>query len=94
VTIPARPQCFTIAAKTVGPAWKAAGSRTQGPRAIALNAGNEIAQPNREQTVTSGSAGFRDLMARKHGLHMGVDVALGPDEPIFYVGFGSAWLRH
>ena len=46
-----------------------------------------------EKTVTTGGVGFRYLLARKHGLHMGLDVAQGPDEPIFYVVFGNAWLR-
>jgi len=50
-------------------------------------------QSDRQETVTAGGAGFRYLMARKHGLHMGVDVAAGPDEPILYVIFGSAWMR-
>jgi hypothetical protein len=26
-------------------------------------------------------------------LHMGIDVAIGPDDPVFYVVFGNAWLR-
>jgi hypothetical protein len=49
----------------------------------------------RESTeqVYAGGAGFRYLLARKHGLHMGLDVAVGPDDPIFYVVFGNAWLR-
>lgn len=46
-----------------------------------------------ENRVTSGGAGFRYLLARKYGLHMGLDLAVGPDEPILYVVFGSAWLR-
>jgi hypothetical protein len=54
---------------------------------------SEITRNNREQTVTAGGAGFRYLLARKCGLHMGVDVAVGPDEPIFYVVFGNAWVR-
>jgi len=29
----------------------------------------------------------------KHGLHMGTDVARGPDQIVFYVAFGNAWLR-
>jgi hypothetical protein len=32
-------------------------------------------------------------MAHKHGLDMESDVTAGPDEPIIYVVFGSAWLR-
>jgi hypothetical protein len=37
--------------------------------------------------------GFVPLTARKHGLHMGIDVAVGPDDPIVHVVFGNAWLR-
>ena len=46
-----------------------------------------------QATVTSGGAGFRYLVARKHRLHVGLDFAVGPDEPNFYVVFGSGWLR-
>jgi outer membrane protein assembly factor BamA len=45
------------------------------------------------QTVLTGGTGFRYELARKYGLHVGVDVAFGPDEPIVYVQFGSAWMR-
>ena len=48
---------------------------------------------DREESVVAGGAGFRYMLARKHGLHMGIDVAWGPENPIFYVVFGSAWLR-
>jgi Omp85 superfamily domain len=44
-------------------------------------------------TVTAGGAGFRYELARKYGIHMGVDVAFGPDGPAFYVQWGSAWIR-
>jgi hypothetical protein len=54
---------------------------------------SDIGERARERTVTAGGAGFRYLIAREHGLHMGLDVAAGPDEPIIYVVFGSAWLR-
>ncbi len=56
-------------------------------------AGSGALRSDQEQTVTAGGAGLRYLLARKHGLHMGLDVAYGPDEPIFYVVFGNAWLR-
>lgn len=49
-----------------------------------------------EQTraVTTGGAGFRYEIAKKYGLHMGLDVAFGPDDqPAIYVQFGSAWMR-
>jgi hypothetical protein len=54
---------------------------------------SEIARRESEKNVTSGGAGFRYLLARKHGLHMGIDVARGPDSTIFYVVFGNAWMR-
>ena len=47
----------------------------------------------KSQNVITGGAGFRYELARKYGLHMGVDVAFGPDDPIVYVQFGSAWMR-
>lgn len=53
----------------------------------------DAAQADREKSVTTIGAGFRYLLARAYGLHMGVDVALGPDDPAIYVVFGSAWLR-
>lgn len=45
------------------------------------------------QTVTSGGAGFRYLIARTYGLQLGMDVGFGPNEPILYVVFGTAWIR-
>lgn len=47
----------------------------------------------RAQEVTSGGVGFRYEIARKYGLHMGVDVARGPDGPAWYIQVGSAWAR-
>lgn len=51
--------------------------------------------PGRErgQTVSAGGLGFRYLLARAYGLHLGLDVGFGPDQPIYYVVFGSAWAR-
>jgi hypothetical protein len=53
----------------------------------------QIASRDREESVTSGGVGLRYLVARQHGLHMGLDVAFGPDSPVLYVVFGSPWLR-
>jgi hypothetical protein len=44
-------------------------------------------------TVGAGGAGFRYEIARKYGLHVGADVATGPDGAAWYIQFGSAWLR-
>ncbi|HWJ04869.1 MAG TPA: hypothetical protein VNS57_03645, partial [Steroidobacteraceae bacterium] len=46
-----------------------------------------------DETVTAGGVGFRYAIARTYGLHLGLDVAWGPDDPVLYVVFGSAWLR-
>ena len=53
----------------------------------------EALDRDHRKTVTAGGAGFRYLLARTYGLHIGLDVAVGPDKPIFYVVFGHAWLR-
>jgi hypothetical protein len=53
----------------------------------------DIGQQDRNKTVVAGGAGFRYMIARKHGLHMGLDLAFGPDNPVVYVVFGNAWLR-
>jgi hypothetical protein len=44
-------------------------------------------------TVVTGGFGFRYELARKYGLHMGLDLAFGPPGPALYVQFGSAWMR-
>ena len=45
------------------------------------------------KTVTAGGAGLRYELARKYGIHVGADVAFGPDGTAFYVQWGSAWIR-
>ena len=44
-------------------------------------------------TLGAGGAGFRYEIARKYGLHIGVDVAFSPGTSAIYVQFGSAWMR-
>ena len=43
--------------------------------------------------VAAGGGGFRYELARKHGLHIGVDIAGGPAGGVFYIQFGSAWAK-
>ncbi len=45
------------------------------------------------EDVFAGGAGFRYLIARRHGLHVGLDVATGPDGGALYVIVGNAWMR-
>jgi Omp85 superfamily domain len=44
-------------------------------------------------TVPTGGVGFRYEIARKYGIHMGLDLAFGPDNAAVYVQVGSAWAR-
>jgi hypothetical protein len=39
----------------------------------------------------SNGAGFRYLIAKKFGFNMGVDIAKGPEDTVWYVQAGSAW---
>ena len=47
----------------------------------------------RNDITWTGGLGIRYLLARKYGLHMGLDVAYGEEGPACYVQFGSAWFR-
>ncbi len=54
---------------------------------------NDLERFDNSQTLVTGGAGFGYEIARKYGLHMGIDVAFGPDSSTIYVQFGSAWVR-
>jgi len=54
---------------------------------------NDLDRFDNRQNVVTGGVGFRYELARKYGLHMGIDVAFGPDQPAIYIQFGSAWFR-
>lgn len=54
---------------------------------------NDLGRFDRKQTVTTGGFGFRYELARKYGIHAGLDVAFGPDDPAIYIQLGSAWTR-
>jgi outer membrane protein assembly factor BamA len=45
------------------------------------------------QTIVTGGAGFRYEIARKYGLHMGMDLAFGAGNAAVYIQVGSAWAR-
>jgi hypothetical protein len=54
---------------------------------------NDFERFDRSQGTYAGGTGFRYEIARKYGIHMGVDVAFGPDTTAVYVQVGSAWAR-
>jgi hypothetical protein len=57
------------------------------------NAWNDFEKLDNSQGVGAGGGGFRYELARKYGIHMGVDVAFSPDTTAFYIQVGSAWMR-
>lgn len=57
------------------------------------SAWSDFAGIDSDQSVTTGGGGLRYELARRYGLHMGVDIAWGPDETAWYIQFGSAWFR-
>ncbi|WP_434663536.1 BamA/TamA family outer membrane protein [Aeromonas sp. NJAU223] len=46
-----------------------------------------------ERSVAAGGVGVRYEIARKYGLHMGLDLAWSREGGAVYVQFGSAWMR-
>jgi hypothetical protein len=54
---------------------------------------NDFERFHKQQSVVTGGTGFRYELARKYGIHMGLDVAFGPDNTAVYVQIGSAWAR-
>lgn len=57
------------------------------------SAWNDFDDFERQRDIVTGGGGIRYEIARRFGLHMGLDVAFGPDEPALYVQFGNAWFR-
>jgi hypothetical protein len=58
--------------------------------------GHGIARFEDDRGTTTDSAttwgiGFRYEIARGYQMHMGIDIARGPEDTIFYLQFGSAW---
>jgi len=54
-------------------------------------AANKLEQLDTVPGRNTFGAGFRYLIARKFGLHAGVDVASGPEDTFIYIQIGSAW---
>lgn len=54
---------------------------------------NDFERFRSTQTVVTGGVGFRYELARKYGIHMGLDLAFGPDNTAIYIQVGSAWAR-
>lgn len=70
--------------------WKRISVVGFGGSAVAWNSASAL---RRTVDVRAGGAGVRYELARKFGLHYGVDVARGPEDWAIYFQFGSAWMR-
>jgi outer membrane protein assembly factor BamA len=54
---------------------------------------NDAERVHNTQTIVTGGFGFRYEIARKYGIHMGLDIAFAPENTAVYVQVGSAWSR-
>jgi outer membrane protein assembly factor BamA len=54
---------------------------------------NDAERLHNTQTIVTGGFGFRYEIARKYGIHMGLDLAFAPGNTAVYVQVGSAWAR-
>lgn len=54
----------------------------------AASGGSEFSTAPSRRTL---GAGFRYQIARRYGFDMGLDIAVGPEDSVFYITAGSAW---
>lgn len=54
---------------------------------------NDFERVNNRRTVPTGGVGFRYELARKYGIHAGMDLAFAPENTAVYLQVGSAWAR-
>lgn len=54
---------------------------------------NDFEKLENAQAILTGGTGFRYELARKYGIHVGLDVAFSEHDTAIYVQIGSAWAR-
>jgi hypothetical protein len=54
---------------------------------------NDFEHVEDERSIFTGGGGLRYEIARKYGVHAGIDIAVGPDTTAVYIQIGSAWAR-
>ena len=52
---------------------------------------NDLSDISSSPSRVSKGLGFRYLIARRYGFNMGIDIATGPEDTVFYIQAGSAW---
>ncbi len=54
-------------------------------------ASNKFSDLSNSASRISKGVGFRYLIARRYGFNIGIDIAKGPEDTVFYIQAGSAW---
>ncbi len=54
---------------------------------------DELSKLTKTSNIVAGGLGLRYELAKKHGIHMGLDMAWSRDGPAIYFQVGSAWMR-
>ncbi len=54
---------------------------------------NDFEDVDNSKAIVTGGVGFRYELARAYGIHVGLDIARGPDNTAIYLQVGSAWAR-
>ncbi len=54
-------------------------------------AANSLGELEDSRSRVARGGGFRYLIARRYGFEMGLDIAVGPEDTVFYIQAGTAW---
>ena len=71
--------------------WEASNRWRAAVFAGAGKATNDTGKFNQADTRKTYGVGFRYQIARRYGFDVGIDVARGPEETVWYITAGSAW---
>jgi len=53
----------------------------------------DIPRFDTDDNIVTYGTGFRYLIARKFNMHVGIDVARGPEDTAYYLQMGHAWSK-
>lgn len=54
---------------------------------------SDVPRQETDDNIVTFGTGFRYLIARKFNMHVGIDVARGPEDTAFYLQMGHAWAK-
>ena len=52
---------------------------------------DSISELNDQSSIVAGGGGVRYLIARRLGLRVGMEIAAGPEDTVFYMAVGGHW---